>query len=476
MQQTVPGLSHLGRHDHPATPAGCTASGSTAQAISSCLSTAREVLDRWRQNWNPWYHNFDLELAAGQAAQAAHRVDSGLRLHRAAAQRSAARSGPPLADASPPIGQRVDYYFVPGAHMDEVIAGYRELTGKAPIMPQWAYGFWQSRQRYETQDQLLGVLARISQAQPAARQYRPGLALLARGPVGLPMLRQGALSRPEGDGRRGARQRRALMISVWAKFYQGHRRTTRSSTRSAASTDACRTRGRTSRRTRIISSGCTSTGSGPGYFNAFYDPYKPAARGSTSAPGQGGIESKGFDAWWLDSRRARLPFEHLDRRDGAAMGPTAPGPAGIFNSYPLAHVGGVYEHQVADKPDDVRSSSRARLRRHPARQRRGLVGRRRVALGQSARPDLGRHQLLDVRRSQLEPRHRRLHDGTAVPEADAGGPRRMARAQHALVPVRRLLADFPKPRREYQARDFRMSPAGSPTYNSMVWYDRFATG
>ena len=42
--------------------------------------------------------------------------------------------------------------------MDEVIAGYRELTGKAPMMPQWAYGFWQSRQRYETQDQLLGVL------------------------------------------------------------------------------------------------------------------------------------------------------------------------------------------------------------------------------------------------------------------------------------------------------------------------------
>src|SRR5215217_6876998 len=29
----------------------------------------REVLDRWRQNWNPWYHNFDVALTAGRPAQ-----------------------------------------------------------------------------------------------------------------------------------------------------------------------------------------------------------------------------------------------------------------------------------------------------------------------------------------------------------------------------------------------------------------------
>ena len=57
-------------------------------------------------------------------------------------------------------------------------------------------------------------------------------------------------------------------------------------------------------------------------------------------------------------------------------------------------------------------------------------------------------------------------------EADGGGPRRMARAQHALVPVRRLLADLPQPRREHQREIYEMSPAGSPTYDSMDWYDR----
>ena len=104
--------------------------------------------------------------------------------------------------------------------MDDVIAGYRRLTGKAPMMPHWAYGFWQSRQRYETQDQLLGVLARISQARPAARQYRPGLVLLAGGPVGLPLLRRRRASPiPRRWSTRSTRSDAHVMISVWPKFY-----------------------------------------------------------------------------------------------------------------------------------------------------------------------------------------------------------------------------------------------------------------
>ena len=55
-------------------------------------------------------------------------------------------------------GKAIDYYYVGGDSLDQVIAGYRQLTGKASMMPKWAYGFWQSRQRYETQDQALGVL------------------------------------------------------------------------------------------------------------------------------------------------------------------------------------------------------------------------------------------------------------------------------------------------------------------------------
>ena len=43
--------------------------------------------------------------------------------------------------------------------MQGVIRGYQQVTGVPPMMPfQWAYGFWQSRQRYKTQAELLGVL------------------------------------------------------------------------------------------------------------------------------------------------------------------------------------------------------------------------------------------------------------------------------------------------------------------------------
>ncbi|MGP8225591.1 MAG: PA14 domain-containing protein, partial [Terracidiphilus sp.] len=47
------------------------------------------------------------------------------------------------------VGDGVDYYFVYGPSVDRVIAGYRLLTGKATMLPDWAFGLWQSRQRYE---------------------------------------------------------------------------------------------------------------------------------------------------------------------------------------------------------------------------------------------------------------------------------------------------------------------------------------
>ena len=56
------------------------------------------------------------------------------------------------------VGHAIDYYFIAGANLDEVIGGYRFVTGKSVLLPRWAYGFWQSRQRYKTQDEMLGVV------------------------------------------------------------------------------------------------------------------------------------------------------------------------------------------------------------------------------------------------------------------------------------------------------------------------------
>ena len=56
------------------------------------------------------------------------------------------------------VGDGVDYYFMYGGSADGVIANMRELTGKVPMFPLWTYGFWQSKERYKSQDELLNVV------------------------------------------------------------------------------------------------------------------------------------------------------------------------------------------------------------------------------------------------------------------------------------------------------------------------------
>jgi alpha-D-xyloside xylohydrolase len=55
------------------------------------------------------------------------------------------------------VGDAIDYYFFYGPELNRVIAGYRELTGEAPLFPKWAYGYWQCRERYHTQKEILDV-------------------------------------------------------------------------------------------------------------------------------------------------------------------------------------------------------------------------------------------------------------------------------------------------------------------------------
>jgi alpha-D-xyloside xylohydrolase len=55
------------------------------------------------------------------------------------------------------VADTVDYYFLYGPEFDKIIAGYREMTGAAPMFGKWAYGFWQCKNKYESQAEVLGV-------------------------------------------------------------------------------------------------------------------------------------------------------------------------------------------------------------------------------------------------------------------------------------------------------------------------------
>lgn len=61
------------------------------------------------------------------------------------------------------VADSVDYFFFYGPEFDSIIADYRELTGGVPMFGRWAYGFWQCKNKYMSQDQLLNIAARYRQ-------------------------------------------------------------------------------------------------------------------------------------------------------------------------------------------------------------------------------------------------------------------------------------------------------------------------
>src|ERR1039457_5207297 len=61
-------------------------------------------------------------------------------------------------------GHSIDYYFIYGPELDSIIHEYRSLTGHTPLLPKWAYGFFQSKDRYVSQDEVLGIADRYRKA------------------------------------------------------------------------------------------------------------------------------------------------------------------------------------------------------------------------------------------------------------------------------------------------------------------------
>ena len=54
-------------------------------------------------------------------------------------------------------GNMVDYYFIYGPEFDQIIASYRNATGAAPMFGKWAFGLFQSQDRYKSQAEVLSV-------------------------------------------------------------------------------------------------------------------------------------------------------------------------------------------------------------------------------------------------------------------------------------------------------------------------------
>ncbi|SNT02965.1 TIM-barrel domain-containing protein [Sphingopyxis indica] len=311
----------------------------------------KEVLERWRQNWNPWYHNFDVPMKAGKATDI--RIEWEPNAGYIALVHNA-----PLPDAdrhslsfTSDLGQAVDYYVTVGKDMDGAIAGYRKLTGKSAMLPQWAYGFWQSRQRYDTQEELLGVVREYRRRNLPLDNIVLDWRYWEDDSWGCHCFDAKRFPDPKGMVDEVHALNARIMISVWPKFYPAtdnykeldkvggiYRRMVEP--RPGEPTDP-----------QYISK-MYRDWVGPGYANAFYDPYNPKAQDIYWRQIRENLGDLGIDAWWLDADEPDFHSNLSVEERAYRMGPTARGPgAAFFNSYPLVHSEGVYQRQLATKPN-----------------------------------------------------------------------------------------------------------------------------
>ena len=114
-----------------------------------------EVMSRrWRPAWNPNSFRYKVHFEAGERkpVEVFWEPDGGvsyLSLKVAVPQSVEEQERLSFWSEFEP---ELDFYFMAGDDYDEVISGYRTLTGKASLYPKWSFGFWQSRERYTTQD------------------------------------------------------------------------------------------------------------------------------------------------------------------------------------------------------------------------------------------------------------------------------------------------------------------------------------
>src|SRR3954447_8991996 len=473
MQQTVPGLHVTWEGTITPHSGGLHRFRLYGSSYFKVFVDGREMLDRWRQNWNPFYHNFDVELAAGQP----HKLrvewdpDSGyIALLHNDPRPEADRHSLTL---SSDYARAVDYYFIPGRSMDDVIAGYRALTGKAPILPKWAYGFWQSRQRYETQDQLLQVVHEYRKRGLPLDNIVQDWLYWPQDQWGCQCFDPARFPDPKGMVNDIHANGAHVMISVWAKYYKDiptydalkavngiYERMSNPRPEEPKDPDTIKWQ--------------YLDWVGPGYFNAFYDAYNPAARDVYWNQVRQGIESKGFDAWWLDSDEPDFHSNISPVETSRRMSPTAIGPAEpFFNSYPLLHVDGVYDHQLADKPDVrpfiLTRSAFGGIQRDSAAVWSGDVAsrwdnlREQISAGINFSMSGDPNWSHDIGGYTMEPRFQK------PTPADLDEWRELNTRWFqfgAFSPIFRSHGE------NIHREIFEMSPERSPTYNSMSWYDR----
>ncbi len=293
------------------------------------------VADHWRQGWLPWYDLARVRLEAGQryAIKLEWTCDDRPPVVQLRWKTPAVGTATSLWSE---VGETVDYYFVYGPALDQVVAGYRRITGEAPMMPQWAFGLWQSRQRYKTAQESLDVVKGFRSRGIPFDNIVQDWFYWKEDAWGSHQFDPARFPDPAGWIQAIHEQHARLMISVWPKFYPG-----------TENFEAMHARGFLYERN--LKDGIRDWVRFP---YTFYDAFNSEARQLFWSQMNRELFSKKVDAWWLDATEPDLTRAPTLDGQRDYMNPTALGPGSrVLNAFPLENSQAVYDGQRAAAPD-----------------------------------------------------------------------------------------------------------------------------
>jgi alpha-D-xyloside xylohydrolase len=290
-------------------------------------------IDHYKQNWATEYDQFKVRLEAGRTYPLKVTSTGGTTL-----ELRWKKPTPPATSMWSAVGEGIDYYFVYGPEIDQVIAGYRALTGQASMLPEWAFGFWQSKNKYNTQDEILKTVAEF-------RRRQIPMDTIVQDWQYWPIDKWGdhefeASRYPDPDAMiKGIHDQHArFMISVWGKFYP--------TTSNYKEMDAIHALYPTTAKEHVKD-----------WLNreySFYDTFNVPARKLFWDQVNRALFRRGVDAWWMDATEPDLvqPSPPTLTSTVHFIDRTAVGTASrVMSAYPLMNSKAVYDGQRGTAPD-----------------------------------------------------------------------------------------------------------------------------
>ncbi len=226
-------------------------------------------------------------------------------------------------------GSMVDYYFFYGPAFDQIIDAYRKLTGRAPMYPKWAFGLFQSQDRYKSQAEVLAAGAGYRNAHIPVDVIVQDWYYWEPLPIGSHVMNPQRYPDPRGMLDSLHREHLHGMISIWPVFGKG-----------TADYDALAAMGGLTSITwdNVV----THT------FDTYYDAHNPAARKLYWEQARDSLVKRyGWDAWWIDQCEPDNGALLDERRKAVFY--TGRG-FDFFNTYSLMHTDGVYSGWRKDIP------------------------------------------------------------------------------------------------------------------------------